>query len=296
MENKFQLRNFVFTWNNPGKALVSETPYIKDYEDACTEAGKKYIEYLFESQKLPIQYIVYGVERGEKNTLHFQGYCELKRRVTFNRVKEYFDGCHLELRMGSQQQAIDYCRKGGEHYTHGTPKIQGNRTDLQHIKSMLESTRSIKTLIEDEVITTYQGLRVAQEMLQYLDNPRNQKPKVIWLCGPSGAGKTRLARRAMPNAYFKDNGSGKWWPGYSGQKQIIIDDLRSDAYPFVYMLGLLDSTPFTLEGKGTTCQFQGVEIIITCPLRPEDAYADMVWEDKQQMLRRITKIKYMKKK
>lgn len=303
MEDKFQLRNFVFTWNNPGKALVNEMTHNveqellsekESYEDACVRTSKKYIENLFETQQLPIQYIIYGVERGEKNTLHFQGYCELKRRIHFSRVKNYFDGCHLELRMGSQQQAIDYCRKGGEYITHGTPKIQGGRTDLQHIKSMLESTRSIKTLIDENVISTYQGLRVAQELLQYIDTPRNSKPNVIWLWGLSGVGKTRLARRAMPNAYFKDSGSGKWWPNYNGETQIIIDDLRSDIYPFVYMLGLLDRYPFRIEGKGTTFEFQGTEIIITCPLPPDDAY-NTTYEDIKQLLRRITQIRHMRK-
>ena len=218
---------------------------------------------------------------------------ELKRRISFRRVADVFKHCHLERRMGTQQQAIDYCGKDGCVVTHGAPKIQGDRSDLQLIKFRMESTRDIKTLLDESVIVSYQGLRIAQELLQYMDTPRNSKPNVIWIYGPTGSGKTRLARRAMPNAYFKDNGSGRWWPNYAGQKQVIIDDLRSENYPFMYTLGLLDRYPFKVEGKGTIYEFQGTEIIITSSKHPQEVYTN-AWEDVSQIIRRISSIRYKK--
>jgi len=69
-----QLRNFVFTWNNPYGEKIG-----------TLEAAHDKMVHLREL--LPIQYIIYGVEKSEKGTPHFQGYIELQKRVAFDVVK-----------------------------------------------------------------------------------------------------------------------------------------------------------------------------------------------------------------
>lgn len=288
-----QLRNFVFTWNNPGKFLLEQQEIDEedgpfDVETLREEKAKSYISVMYHFQDLPIEFITYGIEYGEKGTHHFQGYCELKSRVAFDRVAKYFGGCHIEPRHGSQQQAIDYCRKGGNFITIGKPKIQGNRSDLQHIKSMLDNNSSIKTLLANGDIESSQGLRVAQNLLRYTDKPRDYKPNVVWFHGESGTGKTRKALELLPNAYFKTNVSNKWWPNYDGDEDIIIDDLTALQYPFITMLGLLDRYPYQVEDKGTIREFKGRNIIITCCKTPERIYAGTEYEgDIKQLTRRI---------
>lgn len=48
----------------------------------------------------------------------------------------------------------------------------------------------------------------------------------MWIYGPSGVGKSTYARATYPNAFHKTQ--GKWWDGYIGQENVILDDLDSD--------------------------------------------------------------------
>jgi len=176
----------------------------------------------------------------------------------------------------------------------GSPKNQGDRTDLQSIKRALESNSSIKTLLDSDLEINSHGLRLAERLLRYTDTPRDYEPQVIWLWGKTGTGKTRTAVSLLPDAYFKSNGGGKWWPNYDGEEDVIIDDLRSATYPFLELLGMTDRYPYTIEDKGTIRQFKARRIIITCPRCPGEEYKWETMEDIGQLTRRIALIEEVK--
>ena len=119
------------------------------------------------------------------------------------------------------------------------------------------------------------------------------KPTVIWLYGQPGVGKTLAAmydahRRGYGNDLHLQSGQGKWWEGYDAHKAVIIDDIRSDFYPFSRMLNLLDRYECRVENKGGSRQFLARVIYITSPEPPQ-----CVWETKEnmdQLLRRIDTI------
>lgn len=48
----------------------------------------------------------------------------------------------------------------------------------------------------------------------------------LWIYGESGTGKTRYAVGNYPKAYRKDH--TKWWDGYNGESEVILDDLGKD--------------------------------------------------------------------
>jgi len=129
---------------------------------------------------LPIQYIIYGVEKGEKGTPHFQGYIELQKRVAFDVVKRAINNSHIESRRGSSSKLLSIAEKKGLSRM-GSPKNQGDRTDLQSIKRALESNSSIKTLLDSDLEINSHGLRLAERLLRYTDTPRDYEPQVIWL-------------------------------------------------------------------------------------------------------------------
>lgn len=235
-------------------------------------------------------YYIYGKEVGEKGTPHLQGYAELETRASFKKITEYLNGFHIERRKGTPQDAIRYCTKDGDVAVYGTPKKPGQRTDLQSLKSLLQENSSLKALLEDDSLQlNFQSLRFAENLIKYYDKPRDFKPTVTWYYGPSGVGKTRTAIAKVPQAYFKSNGSGKWWPGYDGEEDIIVDDVESSNYGLKYILGLLDRYPFTVELKGCSRQFKGRNIYVTSLQHPEVEFRSEWQSDKiiPQLLRRI---------
>ena len=84
----------------------------------------------------------------------------------------------------------------------------------------------------------------------------------------------------------------KWWDGYSGQSSVIIDDYRRDLCTFSELLRMLDSYPYRVERKGSSCQFRATDVVITTPKHPRATWEGRTDEEIGQLLRRIEFIGY----
>lgn len=113
-------------------------------------------------QEKMVDFIIYQPEIAPKTKkLHYQGYLEFKCPKRLNEAKKAFinnPSIHLEVRRGTQQQAIDYCTKiltrapDGQPVMHGEPKAQGERSD---ITSMYESL--LEGCTPKEILHAYGG-------------------------------------------------------------------------------------------------------------------------------------------
>lgn len=252
-------RNFCFTINN-----YSE----EDYHNLL---------------KIPAEYLIIGYETGEKGTPHIQGYIELKKRTRFETLKKMMPRAHIETRKGTSAQAADYCKKDGKYEEWGTRKMQGKRNDLDKVRecALNDGMRTVTSIYNT------QQIRVAEKFLTYNEEPRNWKPLVIWIYGPTGTGKSKLARELITSEdiYTKNTGT-KWWDGYDKHENVIIDDFRPSWWDITYMLNLIDRYEFRIEYKGGSRQFVPKTIIITSSLHPKDCYYN-TGEAIDQLLRRI---------
>jgi len=106
-----QLRNFVFTWNNPYGEKIG-----------TLEAAHDKMVHLREL--LPIQYIIYGVEKGEKGTPHFQGYIELQKRVAFDVVKRLLIIVISSLAEVASSKLLSIAEKKGTFTNGEVPRIK----------------------------------------------------------------------------------------------------------------------------------------------------------------------------
>ena len=52
--------------------------------------------------------------------------------------------------------------------------------------------------------------------------------RVIWIKGPTGCGKTRMAVELGGNSYWMSSGSLKWFDGFQNQEVAILDDFRKE--------------------------------------------------------------------
>lgn len=234
------------------------------------------------------EYIVVGDEVSPTTqTKHYQIYFRLKNAKTFSKIKKEFPTAHIEVAKGNDVHNRNYCTKEKLLFERGDVAVQGKRTDLSVISEVIAKTPQMSAIID--FVSNLQGIRTAEKLLVYREPKRNWKPKVLWFCGASGTGKTKMAFELCPDAYMAMD-TGQWWEGYDGHSDVIIDDMRKDFLKFHQLLKLLDRYPYRVEQKGLSRQFLAKTIIITSCYSPEQMYDTR--EDIYQLLRRIDRIKY----
>lgn len=267
---------FIFTWNN----------YPEDFD-----------KYLF---ALEARYLIAGKEIGPKcGTPHLQGYCEFDRQMRIGEfaklvwaktcVEEGNRSTGISKFEPAYSTPIDYCSKDGDVFTYGEPKTQGQRSDIKKIKKTIKDGGTMKDVLEEA--TSYQSVRMAEKYMEYHDKKRKPTDPltVIWSYGYSGTGKTYEAIESMPYAYLKGNNTAKWYQGYDGEKELILDEFRSSTMKYNELLGLLQPYPFTVETKGGSRQMKATTIWITSHYSPIEIYYN-IDEGRSQLYRRINKL------
>ena len=235
-------------------------------------------------------YIVVGKEgQQEGQTPHLQGYVEWKDNKTMTACKRQLSRrAHVEVAKGSPQQASDYCKKEGAFYEKGERCNQGKRTELVRATETIRE-RGMDALLDEAPELFVKFANGFSKLEAHYSKHRTHAPKVIWLWGNAGCGKTRLAvGNCTPNDYFIWQG-GKFWNGYHQQQRVIIDDFAIERgsdydYRYRFLLRLLDRYNLEVEIKGSHMKFNSPMIFITCEFPP-----DHFWQHNElaQVTRRL---------
>lgn len=107
--------------------------------------------------------------------------------------------------------------------------------------------------------------------------------------GATGTGKSRRAwDEAGLSAYPKDPRT-KFWDGYRGQENVVIDEFRG-AIDISHMLRWLDRYPVIVEVKGSATVLSAKKIWITSNISPDDWYPDLDAETKAALRRRFQQV------
>eukprot|EP00912_Choanoflagellata_sp_UC4_P001867 UC4_evm1s1199 len=223
----------------------------------------------------------------DKGTPHYHLYLEFKNARYWTAMKKKFPRSDIRGAKGQHEHQLNYSEKESStlQAEWGTPKEQGKRTDLEVINEVIENNGTMADAIK--VARNYQGIRTAELLFKYSEKPRPIKPiEVIWIYGDPGAGKTKYAYEMYPEIFRPL--SYKWWEGYDGHKQVLLDDLRKSWCKYEELLKVLDIYPFRVETKGGSRQVQYDIIVITCPEPPEDFF--ICEENQLQLTRRINKV------
>jgi len=234
-----------------------------------------------------VDYCIIGVEKcPSTGKVHYQGYLEFTNPTGMKIVKKILPTAHVETCKGDQASNMKYCKKEGDWAEKGTPKTQGSREDLLDIRRLALSD-GMSAVVN---VGNMQQIRVAEIYLKYWEAPRTSAPEVYWYWGEPGSGKTRAAECASHASGERTWWSGKnsrWWEGYDGHENIIIDDYRRDRWcSFSELLRITDRYPYRIEVKGGSRQLVAKRIYITCPYSPEECFQDEP-ENIKQILRRI---------
>lgn len=230
-------------------------------------------------KQIDSQYLVYGREVGEEGTPHLQGYVYFKTMKSLKQMKALIPRAHFEQSKGSAQQNRDYCVKDGDFFEQGvlpTGKKRSNASRKEMNQQLLETP--IMELVENGDISVYSVPRLvkARQLISTMKTPvTTDGPKGRWIYGPPGTGKTHWARETYPDAYIKSQ--NKWWCGYEGQKQVILDDLDTAALGH-YLKIWADKWPCHGETKGGKVQLLHEVFVVTSNYKPED-----LWPEDSQM-------------
>lgn len=237
-----------------------------------------------------VSYVIYGEEvcptTGRE---HWQGYAELSGPVRFSTLKTRYPTLHIEKRMGSAKEAIDYCKKDGKWHEEGAPKAQGKRSDLMDLCASIDQGLPIAEIARSDpacFVRYHRGL----ERYRFVVQPdRDSPPQVEWRYGPTGTGKTRGPFDAYKHdgVYIKDG--TPWWDGYQNEKTIIIDDFDGK-WPFRDLLRLLDRYPYQGQTKGGYVKINSPRIIITCEFPPENFWCGNALAQVKRRLTTVTDV------
>jgi len=225
----------------------------------------------------------------DAGTPHTQGYFETTRnytlKVMISALQKKIPGAHIEIRRGTQDEAIAYTEKSDTRiagpFKYGTQKPgQGSRSDIHTAISTLKRTRDLKQVAElhtPEFVKYHRGFELYLSLTDTRERAWKTQIRIYW--GKSRTGKSYRATqeaKALGGGVFylqrPSSGSTVWWDGYDGQDNIIIDEY----YGWIVIsdfLRFLDSYPMRVQVKGSSRTFLAHTIFITSNIHWSKWYA-----------------------
>lgn len=227
------------------------------------------------------------LEEGASGFRHWQIVCAFSKKLSLNGVKLIFGrSVHAELTKSSA--ANDYVHKDasslGSRFELGVkPFSRNSKRDWESIWTSAKS-RDLESIPADVRVVSF---RTLQSIAAVYDKPVAivRTCKVFW--GSTGTGKSRLAwEEAGMDAYPKGPRS-KFWCGYQGEENVIIDEFRG-GIDLAYMLLWTDRYPVRVEVKGSSRPLVAKTIWITSNLDPRLWYPEADEETVKALMRRLT--------
>jgi hypothetical protein len=241
-----------------------------------------------------LKYAIYGKETCPKSKRHhYQGYIEFIAPIRMKQAKEVLgdEKAHLEIRKGTQSEAITYCKKEHDYTEFGNKYTeQGKRTDLDKVVEDIKLGAKLsdvalanpKPFIKfHNGITKLWNIHQAQTL---------EEKDIIVLIGKPGTGKTRYIYDHHPIEDIYRKPPGMWWDGYEGQPIVLLDDIDTNQYTISEFLQWFDRYPISVPIKGGFAKLTCKKIYITSNKPIIEWFHNITSDHIQALQRRITTI------
>jgi len=218
-------------------------------------------------------YWCYGVEIcPDSKRVHWQGYLEIKNATTLHALKgKSPPGIHWEPRKGTQDEAVEYCRKDGDFKEWGEKKAgTGQRRDLEAVRKACVSGQAFEKIFDDHFSVVLQYGRGVREYQQLKQVHRNWQTDVICLWGASGVGKSKRANEV--GATFVEYDKSGFIHGYSNEEVVCFDDFDPSTMTREVFLRLTDRYHIKVNVKGGSLTWNPRTIYFTSNTNPRDWY------------------------
>lgn len=231
-----------------------------------------------------IKYMVAQLEVApETGKHHVQGYVELENPTTYKRLQDILGSknCHCEARRGTAEQAANYCKKEESRadppvsFEYGTISKQGARNDLAAAAASVvaRGEEAIMELAHENPALLARNIRGLKELNFLVNKPKmRDKPKIYFLWGKPGCGKSKWAHESFPDAYYAEDTKEGWFDGYYGEKVVIFDEFQGN-FPLGKILKLADYYPIKMPTKGAWVPIRADTFVFTANYQPEEMYS-----------------------
>lgn len=242
----------------------------------------------------PCTYHIMGKEMSTTGTPHLQGYIIFEVNKRLSGVKKVHPSAHWEIAKGTTEDNFKYCSKENDYQEVGTKpksKEQLGLEEKERWKLILHHAKE-GTLEDHDPKVYYQTYATAEKLAARYAKPKALPKTVNVFYGATGTGKSYDAwqQAGSDDTFIKDPRS-RFWYGYSGQKNMIIDEFRG-GIDIAHMLRWLDHYPLMVEIKNGSLSCNVENIWITSNLHPRDWYPDIDEETKLALIRRIKVTRY----
>lgn len=256
-----------------------------------------------------IKYIIMGKEIcPDTGREHLQGYVEFVNKKGFKVAKKLLidPKVHIEKRRGSQEEAIEYCKKDGNWKEWGERDKQGQRKDLEHCKRMIEEGKPMVDLGREhfsDFVRYYKGFFLYKDLLdrERARMAEARAPEVIVYVGKAGSGKSYHCYNDpdyQSSGYqFMCQQSGKvFFDGYENQTTIWFDEFNGAVLTFQLWCRLCDKYGIRVETKGGSVHISGLKKILISTTTPPGRWWNCAkyLDDPNQLWRRLSKVYYLR--
>lgn len=227
------------------------------------------------------------LELGAGGFLHWQILVAFSQKKSLRQLCSIL-GTRGHYELSRSERAADYVwkedtRVEGTQFEFGCKPIQRN-DPIQWEEVWDNARRGNLLAIPPQIrVQSYRTLRaISSDFAQPVGMVRTCN--VYW--GATGTGKSRRAwDEAGVDAYPKDPRT-KFWCGYFGQANVIIDEFRG-GIDVAHLLRWLDRYPVSVEIKGSSIPLAASTIWITSNVNPRNWYPELDHETLNALLRRL---------
>ncbi len=223
-------------------------------------------------QSEEIRYVCWGEETCPKTKKkHYQGWIQIEKKKRLGGMKTMCQSkkIHLEACRGTEGDNERYCQKDNLYHKKGEFTTQGKRTDLDELKKIIDRGGTLKDIADENFQAFVQYNRGFQEYKKIIDKRLRKcfrKVKTIHIHGETGLGKTRTAMSYSDDTYKIQGNALKWWDGYDGEKNLVIDEYDNQI-ECTELLGILDGYELRLPIKGSFTYANWETVVITSNYR-----------------------------
>lgn len=231
-------------------------------------------------------YVCFGKEVGEMGTPHLQGYAVFGKPCRGSFLKKIHPSAYWASANGTTAENVTYCSKEGLFFEKGVRPMEkervnklGGDAEKRRWEDAFDSAKrgDLDSIPADIRLKYWRNLKSIKT--DYMpDIPDAEDVTGVWIYGPAGCGKSRMARSDYPGAYLKR--VNKWFDGYQDQDYVIVDDIDlSHGYMSYDLKMWADRYAFAAETKGGMIKIRPKKIIVTSQYRIEDIWADSETRD-----------------